>query len=544
MGRKLLILGAAGLLAVAGGYYLLADSGPEAAEFRLAKLTLGTIQKTVSASGELNAMVTVEVGSEISGQVSSLSVDFNSDVRAGQVIARIDPESFQVRVAQAEAELAVAQASVAIKRSAVSQARANLGNARAQRSAAEAEVARSLVNQGDLKLDFKRKEKLHIDRVIAASALDKARAAWQAATAALDGASAKLDAQRSAVAARQAQIQMARAEVTHARAQVAQKKAALEISKVNLGNTFIRSPVDGVVIGRDVDVGQTVAASLQAPTLFTIAQDLSKMQVETNIDEADIGQVSPGQEASFTVDSFAGRTFRGTVSQVRKKPQTVQNVVTYTVVVSADNSDLRLLPGMTANVEVRVSERAGVLRIPNAALRFQPPGIPVPKRPARAAGGGGPPQGGGGPAQARARMEKLAKDLNLTPDQREQLGELSRQRRSRIRAMMQGGGGPGPGFRETMRSMRREMNKKIMQFLDPAQRKKFSGMNQARRTNPARPGRVWILDGGRPKLVELFIGLGDGTYTEMARGPLKEGAEVIVGARRGAESGARRRFGF
>ncbi len=537
-------LGAVGLVALAAGYYVYVGSDPEAAEFRLAKLTRGTIQQTVSASGQLNAMVTVEVGSVISGQVSSLYVDFNSPVRAGQVIARIDPESFQVKVVQAEAELAVARAGVATKQAAVPQARANLGNGRAQLSAAEAEVARALVTEADLKLEFRRKEKLRRGGVIAASALDKARAAWQAATAALDGASAKLEAQRSNLAARQAQVRMALAEVVHARAQVAQKKAALEITKVNLGNTFIRSPVDGVVIGRDVNVGQTVAASLQAPTLFTIAQDLRKMQVETNIDEADIGQIRPGQEATFTVDSFPGRGFKGTVSQVRKKPQTVQNVVTYTVIVTADNTDLRLLPGMTANVEVRVSQRADVLKIPNAALRFQPPGMAAPKRRARA-GGGGPP-GGGGPGAARARLEKLAENLNLDDEQKERLRELAGQRRSRVRALMQGGGGPGPGGRETMRAMRREMNTKIMAFLNPQQREKFSRMIAGRRANPVRPGRVWILQGGRPEPVELLVGVGDGSFTEMARGRLKAGSQVIVGARRTAAGSSRRprRYGF
>ena len=516
----------------------------------MAKLTRGSLQKVVSASGELNALVTVEVGSEISGQISSLSVDFNSPVRAGQEIARIDPQSFQVKLAQARAELAVAQAGRATKLAAVGQARANLGNGRAQRSAAEAELARTMVNDADLKKDFRRKEKLRAGGVIAVSALDKARSTWQAATASLDEASAKLDAQRATVAARLAQLRMARAEVTHADAQIALKKAVLDMAKVNLENTFIRSPVDGVVIGRDVDVGQTVAASMQAPILFTIAQDLRKMLVETNIDEADIGQIEPGQTARFTVDSFPGRTFRGKVRQVRKKPETVQNVVTYTVIVTADNTDQRLLPGMTANVEVQVSSRTGVLKIPDAALRFQPPGITPPKRPqARGARGGGRPGRGGGPAAARARMQKLAKDLELNDQQKEQLRELARQRRGRIRALMGRGegGGPGSGFRDAMRTMRREMNKKIMQFLDAGQRQKFSRMQAGRRVNPTRPARVWILEDGEPKPVELRIGLGDGSFTEMASGALQEGAEVIVGAKTvsgGGSGGGRRRFGF
>jgi len=304
---------------VAGIFYINGSNSPEV-NYRLAVIERGTIKKSVSASGELNAVVTVEVGSEISGQISELLVDFNSEVTAGQIIARIDPEGFIARVRQAEAELAVAKASVATKKAAVSQSIANLSNAGSVLAALAADVARTKVTAADLKKDFERKQSLKKKGVVAISVVDKARAAWSASAAQVTAAESQLTAQGSTIKAREAQISMAKAEVLHTLAQVDQKLAALNISKVAHGNTFIRSPVDGVVIGRDVDVGQTVAASLQAPILFTIAQDLRKMQVEANIDEADIGQIRPGQTAKFSVDSFPGQNFKGIVKQIRKKP--------------------------------------------------------------------------------------------------------------------------------------------------------------------------------------------------------------------------------
>ncbi len=537
-------LGVVGLLAV-GVYFW---NGQESTEigYRIAKVERGNIIKSVSASGELNAVVTVEVGSEISGQISELTVDFNSDVKAGQVIARIDPESFEARVKQAEAELAVAKALVATKQAAVAQALANQANATSVLAAAGADVSRTKVNAADLKQEFERKQTLLKKGVVAVSAVDKAHASWQVAAAQVKASQSQLLAQRSTVEARKAQVKMAQAEVQHAAAQVEQKAAALNIAKVNLNNTFIRSPVDGVVIGRDVDVGQTVAASLQAPILFTIAQDLRKMQVETNIDEADIGQIRSGQTATFSVDSFPGQEFKGIVNQVRKKPQTVQNVVTYTVVIAANNADLKLLPGMTANVQVQVSDRRNVLKLPNRSLRFVPPGLtPKPQTAGAQAGpGGGGTRGGagGGPpnrearrAQAQARMKRLVEKVGLTEDQQQQVRDFGRQMIQRIRTLAQGG--RGPGFRDTIRKMRQENDKRIFTILTPEQKVKYRLMIAERRSNPVTPGRVWVLEDGKLKQVDVMIGVGDGTSTEMVRGELKEGQQVILGIKRPETSG-------
>ncbi len=529
------------------------EAGTSETEFRSAAIDRGNVLKSVSASGQLNPVVAVAVGSEISGQISELKADFNSAVRAGQVIARIDPESLEARVEQAAAELAVAEATVTTKKAALIQARANRDNARATLAAYQADVERATVSATDLEREYDRKARLRERGVVAVSVVDSAKTAHDSAVAGIRSAKARLAAHRSTVAARNASVSMAEAEIVHAGAQVQQKRAALNIAKVNLDNTFIRSPVDGVVIGRNVDIGQTVAASLQAPTLFTIAQNLREMQVETNIDEADIGQISPGQVATFTVDSFAGRNFQGTVTQVRKQPQSVQNVVTYTVVINVDNADLRLLPGMTANVEVKVSDRKNVLRIPNTALRFTPPGEEqiaatgaAPRGP-RGPGAGGPRGGPRGDPQARRaaaqkRMNELAEFLGLSEEQKSQVRNLNRQMFQRMRAMRQAGG--GPELRETLRRMRRDNSQKILALLNPAQQQKFRARITERRANPATPAHVWVLENGEPKRVRVFIGVGDGKSTEMVRGPLQEGDAVLTGVNRSAEAGSRRFFRF
>lgn len=278
----------------------------------------GALSQVVSATGTLQAVITVQVGSQVSGTIDKLYADFNSRVKAGQIIAQLNQDRF---------------------RAAVDQARANL-------LAAKANLAKAKVTVEDARRTLERHRELRKRELIAQSELDAAATAYEAAVAQL--------------------------EVNQA--QVAQAEAALNQSRVDLENTVIRSPVDGIVISRNVDVGQTVAASLQAPTLFTIAHDLAQMEVHTNVDEADVGNVWPGQEVTFTVDAFPARRFRGRVFQVRNAPTVVQNVVTYDAVVRIDNRDLLLRPGMTANVEFLVSRKEDVLMIPNMAIRFKPPG--------------------------------------------------------------------------------------------------------------------------------------------------------------------------
>ncbi len=315
-----------------------------------------TVEVTVSATGTVQAVTTVQVGSQASGTVAWLGADFNSVVKRGQVIARLDPSTMQAQVDNARASLASAEAAaqgavsdVTSQQANVKAAEANLEATRLQAKDAEALVARYQ----------------QISEVVSRRDIEAA----QATAGTADAKTAQANAQ---VAQARTGVSTAQARVAQANAQVAAARAQLEQSLANLAHTEITSPIDGVVVSRSVDVGQTVAASLQAPTLFTIAADLTNMQVLAAIDEADVGPVKEGQEARFTVDAFPGETFTGRISQVRLNATAVQNVVTYTAVVDAPNPDGKLKPGLTANLTIPTASRENVLTVPNAALRFKP----------------------------------------------------------------------------------------------------------------------------------------------------------------------------
>jgi len=313
-------------------------------KFRTMKVERGEITSIVTATGTINPVITVLVGSQVSGTIKALYADFNSRVKEGEVIAQIDPAIFEAQVEQAKANVAIALA--------------NLSNAKANLQNIQANLVKAEVAVSDMKKTLDRNMQLMKMNAIAQAALDTAQANYDSAVA-----------QREAT---KAQLEVAKSQIESANAQIEHSKAALKLAETNLRYTTIRSPVNGIVISRNVDVGQTVAASLQAPTLFTIAKDLTQMQVDTNFSEADIGRIEKEQEATFTIDAYPERTFRGRVSEIRNAPLTVQNVVTYDVVIQVDNKDLKLKPGMTANVTILVAHREGVLKIPNAALRFRP----------------------------------------------------------------------------------------------------------------------------------------------------------------------------
>lgn len=374
--------------------------------FRTALVTRGPVTAAISATGTLNAVIMVLVGSQVSGQVKELYADFNSQVKKGQVIARIDPEIFEAKVNQAKAQVEAARAAVLNQQASVERARADLGNARAAQAVARAQTAKGQVSVVDTQRDLGRKRDLRIKGFIAQADEDAAQAVHDSSMAQHDANKAQEQAQEAGVRSAEAALNVTEAQLLSAVAQVGQNVAGLRQTQLDLEHTIIRAPVDGIVVSRTVDVGQTVAASLQAPTLFTIAQDLTKMQVDTNVDEADVSRVKVGLRASFTVDSFPGQLFTGEIVQIRKAPQVVQNVVTYDVVVSAQNTDQKLLPGMTANVRIVTERKEDVLRVPNAALRFRPPGVEVDRsqRSGGGPGGGGPggaAPGGGGPGGGR-----------------------------------------------------------------------------------------------------------------------------------------------
>lgn len=377
-----------GLLVIAGGigayFYTRHLSGSPA--FQTARVTRGQLVARVSATGTLNAVVTVQVGSQVSGQIKELYADFNSQVTKGQVIARIDPAIFQAQVDEAQAQVQAARATVLSQQAMVAKTRSDLANEQAGVAVAQAQTAKAQVAVIDGQRTLDRQRELLKRQLIAQADVDAAQVASDSDVAQHTAAAAQEKAQAALVESGEAQLKVAQAQLQSIAAQVGQYEAALRQAQLNLDHSIIRAPVDGVVIARNVDVGQTVAASLAAPTLFLIAQDLTKMQVDTSIDESDVERVRLAQAVTFTVGSMSGRIFTGQVVQVRKAPQVLQNVVTYDVVVSAGNLELKLLPGMTANVQIITDQKDNVLKVPNAALRFRPPGVETGQVQSRAAG--------------------------------------------------------------------------------------------------------------------------------------------------------------
>ena len=320
------------LLAVVGGgvYAWYSQRNRTEVQVNTTPLTRGDVVDTVGATGTLQAVTTVQVGSQVSGNIQYLGADFNSIVKKGQVIARLDPSLFDAQLNQVQANLV--------------QARANLTKARS-------ELDRARVQLTDAQQKFARAKELASQQLLPASELDAAKIAVDSATASL--------------ASQQATV-------TQVQAAVTQSEASVNQSRVNRDHTIIQAPIDGIVTQRSVDVGQTVAASMSAPTLFVIAADLTEMQVNANIDEADVGRIRPGQRVSFRVDAYPTDDFVGVVTQIRLQPVVLQNVTTYGTVITVPNRELKLKPGMTANVKIEIAKRTNALRIPNAALRFRP----------------------------------------------------------------------------------------------------------------------------------------------------------------------------
>jgi HlyD family secretion protein len=541
--RRILLVGA-GLIVVGGvlvGAYLYTQRGASP-RFRTQAVSRGTVTAAISATGNLNAVITVLVGSQVSGQIRELFADFNSQVKRGQLIARIDPAIFEARVNQARAELEAVEAAVLNQRAQVERARAEVDNARAALAAAKAQTAKAAVLLADAARDLERKSGLFQRELIARSEQDSAQAAHDSAAAQVESAQAQEQALASAIRSAEAQARVVTAQLTAAEATVRQKRAALEQAQVDLAYTFIRAPVDGVVVSRNVDVGQTVAASLAAPTLFTIAQDLTKMQIDTNLDEADIGRIREGQRATFTVDSFPTETFTGQVVQIRKAPRTIQNVVTYNVVIGFDNADQKLLPGMTANVRVVVDVRPDVLRVPNAALRFRPPGEEPPATGASAESPTSPPpaSAGGFPTMEQTR-DRLTQALKLTEDQLKRLDPILEEMYGQFRGLARI---PQEQRRAAAMRIREEGRQKMRALLTPEQQATFDQMpagQAGRGGSGGRAGRIFVLDAaGRPQPLAVRLGISDGTYTELLGGDLKDGQEIIVGAAGGAIAPASR----
>ncbi len=534
--------------------------------FRTAKIERGSLQAAVSATGTVTPVTQVQISSQVSGQIKELFVDFNSEVKKGQLIARLDPETFDYRVRQSTADVEAARASVLT-------AQANVQSALAQVARANGDVA-------EAQRDEKRKRDLLAQNFISPAELDTA----MARTASL------LESAKVAVA----QVAVARAQEQNAVAIVRQRDAQLQQARVDMERTQIRSPVDGIVIKRSVEVGQTVAASLQAPELFVIARNLSDMQVEAAIDEADISRVRDGQKVSFSIDAFPGRSFDGAVRQVRKAAVSAQNVVSYTVVVGFANPGSLMLPGMTANVRIITDTREGVLKLPNAALRVRIAGVEpavtavpgaasggaadaAPGRPtspaaasgvrtgaadawslwpqalaqgapgpSAAAAAGGTSAVGAAPARAPAAAaptqaqppdvpasgplvefrRRLIDELALTPAQTAQVDAVIAAQRPRFAQLR--------SVAENQRGKARDriladMRALIGEQLSPEQRDRYQKLLVEMAGRQTTRGRIYLLaEGGKPMAYNVRLGISDGVMTELIVGPNSPDAGVLV----------------
>lgn len=506
-------------LVAGGGWWWTQRGNADAVSYRTAKIERGGVTATVAASGIVNPVTQVSVGTQVSGQIRDLFVDFNTEVKAGQLIAQLDPETFEYRVRSAQADLDAA--------------RANVLTAQANAAAGRASVSRA---QGDL-AEAQRTHERNLGLVgqgfISQSEADRTRAVLLSATESLRAA--------------QAQLGVNEAQIKTAQATVAQREAVLAQARVDLGRTQIKSPVSGIVIKRAVERGQTVAASLQSPELFVIAQNLSDMQVDASIDEADVGRIRTGLKATFTVDAFPGRSFEGEVRQVRKSAQNVANVVTYVAVVRFSNNAGQLLPGMTANVRIVTDRRENVLKVPNAALRVRISGVEPqaaagapaaptdaaqPARPPQANGGGnaGP---GGRPPMADFR-DRLVQRLGLSADQTAKVDAILADARPQFMQLRDLPEGQRPKARERIMA---ELRARIADQLTPEQQTAYAALVAESTGRQTTSGRLFTLGAdGKPQAFDVRLGLSDGSMTELVLPPsspaaeaLTEGAEVVTG---------------
>ncbi len=462
------------LAAACGFYYYYYIRGSGTVTYVTSQVTRGGLVNKVSATGTMQAVTTVQVGSQASGTISAIYVDFNSEVHKGQVIAELDPASLQAQVQQATANLdqanaglKVAQANLASSKAQLLAARSNVLNQRAGVSVAQGNLNSLKAQSDDAQADLNRQQYLFNEGVISKREFEIAQTTYKSAQARYEQALAQVNqakitegsATNAGIAQAQAAVRQTESQVLISQAQIKQTKAALHLAQINLSHTTITSPINGVVVSRQIDVGQTVAASLSAPTLFTIANDLTQMQVMSNIDEADIGSVSQANKVTFSVDAFPGETFEGTIRQMRLNATTVQNVVTYSVIVNVENPQQKLKPGMTADLTFVIARRDNVIKIPNAAFRYFPAAV----------------ANGAQNSNSNRRLGTRATDDNSNAE----------------------------------------------------------GARISRSTTPVLAGQtriVWVLDQYKqPQQREVKIGISDGTATEMVEGDLQEGDLIITG---------------
>ncbi|MGB7451625.1 MAG: efflux RND transporter periplasmic adaptor subunit [Lysobacterales bacterium] len=469
-------------IVAAGIFWLSGNSNTTSSTMKIetAAIDTGDITRTVATSGSVRPLITVEVGSQVSGQIKEILVDFNTEVSKDQLLAIIDPQSFESRVLQSTADFRVASSNVIVQQANIDRANANLRRAR---------------------LEYERAEPLTKKGTLSVSELDTALAAFDSAKADLTMAEAQL---QNALAARD------------------QREASLKSAEIDLERTKIRSPIDGVVIERAVDQGQTVAASLSSPVLFRIAQDLTEIQLEANVDEADIGNVNDGNEVSFTVDAFPDSEFSGRVNQVRLAPNETNNVVTYTVIIVARNPGRKLLPGMTAIVEIVTGKSENVLRVSNEAIRFKPAAdSELAKKVAASQGGSG--QGG---RRSGPDMDQLKVTLGLDDATARlidsELKEVMAGMRSQFQSL-----GASEDRSATREQMSQRMAAVFRKHLAPEQFEQYQQSRQ--QASETRSGQLWVQaeDGGINPVTVRF-GISDDKYTQVFGKNVKQGTVVVT----------------
>lgn len=467
----------------------------ERIEYQTAAISMGSVESLVNSSGTLSPLSVVQVGSEVSGLIRELNADFNTLVKEGDLLARIDDRDVLTLLRQREADLEVAKANLVQERAALIRAETDYEFALRELERTKSLLERRLVSETDLE-----------------RSLSNARSS-------------------------EAALENAKARIVSAEASILQRNAQLEQIQLDLERTYIRSPVDGIVIRRLVDLGQAVSANQSIPTLFEVAKDLSEMQIQAAIAEADIGRVQEGMPVRFRVDAYPDQRFTGVVSQVRKASTIISNVVTYTIIINADNPREILLPGMTANVDIVLGSRDNALRAPNTALRFQPPeSVQAAASPAAAepgAGTGGRTANGADPA---ARVDGMVAAMALTPDVEAKFRKAITDNQARIAAQMRAQTGEQQGFNRTaLTNLRSSLENELRTLLTTEQFETYQGLANTRNgagntSDTMTSATLWVLRNGQPTSVAVRSGIADSQNTEIATDQLKVGDQVIVRA--------------
>lgn len=558
--RKWLFLALITLVIIFVGFWLFGPKDSEAEiSYRLQNISRGTISDTVSSTGTISAVGMVELRPQIVAKVIEVNVDYNTPVTQGQVLAKLDPESFEQQILQVEADLAIAKASLVSSRAAIARSEADLRGAQASVESLEAQLNESQIGLNAAQRELDRQRELFSRNVVTAVAVDNAQVKFEQSQAQFERTKSQMLAQAATLDSRKASLVQSEAGLVTAQAQVQQKEAKVNAALIELTHTEITAPVDGTVVDRNIETGQTVSTSTNSDPLFIIAQSLQRMQVEVSVDEADIGSIRESMQVSFTVDAYPGREYEGVIRQVRYAPQTVQNVVIYTVIVTVPNRDMSLLPGMTATARIILAEREDALKIPNAALRYQPPGFSAQGSRGETNGVGGG-NGGGGRQNAgngrpcgegrMARPLAAFTPLNLTENQCSQVtSTLQSGLMQQVQALRdEGVQGEAMGARIQefiVKTVRGVLTSEQLVQLESIISERENSQQQQSAT---RPGRVFMIgENGTPEPINIEIGLTDGGFTELISGALTEDQEIIVGSNEIEEtesSRGRLRFGF